>query len=453
MAGILSKAGFRINDDKDSADVWLLNSCTVKTPAEHHFMNDITEGKAKGKKIVAAGCVPQAEPGSTYLEGVSIVGTNNIERVAEVVEETLKGSSVKLLGGPTHRSGNGTKRSRRAGPDLSLPKIRRNPLVEIISINSGCLNHCTYCKTKGARGDLASYRPEEIVSRAKEAFADGVVELWLTSEDTGAYGKDIGVTLPELLYKLVEVIPEGCRMRIGMTNPPYIHEYLPDIANVLNHPRVYAFLHIPVQSGSDFVLRDMKREYNVEDFCKIVDFLTEKVPEISIATDFICAFPTETEFDFKESLNLVEKYKFPSVFINQYFMRPGTPAARWPQVEKSVAKQRTKQMSELFRSYRTYDYLIGREEDVLIAERAFDGKFLVGHTKSYVQVLIPDQPGLLGKMVRCKITGSPTKFSVNGTIIDPKFVHSQNISLLKKGAVALALLAPLFYFVVKRLKK
>lgn len=150
---------------------------------------------------------------------------------------------------------------KQGGASLLLPKVRRNPLIEIISINTGCLNQCTYCKTKHARGQLGSYPigecclftsqflvllcdiseydtlieypfqfdiilTEEIVARAKQSFTEGVCEIWLTSEDTGAYGRDIGVTLPDLLWKLVEVIPEGCRLRLGMTNPPYILDHL-----------------------------------------------------------------------------------------------------------------------------------------------------------------------------------------------------------------------------------
>jgi threonylcarbamoyladenosine tRNA methylthiotransferase CDKAL1 len=138
------------------------------------------------------------------------------------------------------------------------------------------LNECTYCKTKHARGELGSYYPFEIVDRVKQSFEEGVVEIWLTSEDTGAYGRDIGTNIVELLWKLVEVIPEGCMLRIGMTNPPYILEHLEQMALILAHPRVYAFLHIPIQSASDAVLADMKREYCCDDFKKIVDYLREK---------------------------------------------------------------------------------------------------------------------------------------------------------------------------------
>ena len=212
--------------------------------------------------------------------------------------QTRAGNSVRLLGA---KRANGR---RLAGARLDLPKVRKNALIEILAINTGCLNSCTYCKTKAARGNLASYTIEELINRARQCYlgaqmqetniqhlpAEGVREIWLTSEDLGAYGRDIGVTLPDLLQQLIEVIPEACMMRLGMTNPPYIMDHLPvryafhdntriclqEIADILNHPRVYAFLHIPVQSGSDCVLREMKREYTSAQFCQVVDYLQER---------------------------------------------------------------------------------------------------------------------------------------------------------------------------------
>lgn len=240
MAGQLAAYGYNLSG-KEEADLWLLNSCTVKNPSEDTFRNEIESGMRNGKHVVVAGCVPQGAPKSDYLNGLSIIGVQQIDRVVEVVEETLKGHSVRLL---QNKKVHGR---RVAGAPLSLPKVRKNPLIEIISINSGCLNQCTYCKTKHARGDLASYPPAEIVERARQSFEEGCCEIWLTSEDTGAYGRDIGSSLPELLWQLVEVIPENCMLRVGMTNPPYILEHLEEVAKVLQHPRVYAFLHVPVQ--------------------------------------------------------------------------------------------------------------------------------------------------------------------------------------------------------------
>lgn len=430
MAGQLAAYGYKITENASDADLWLLNSCTVKNPAEDHFRNSIKKAQEENKKIVLAGCVPQAQPRQDYLKGLSIIGVQQIDRVVEVVEETIKGHSVRLLG---QKKDNGR---RLGGARLDLPKIRKNPLIEIISINTGCLNACTYCKTKHARGNLASYPIDELVDRAKQSFQEGVCEIWLTSEDTGAYGRDIGTNLPTLLWKLVEVIPEGAMLRLGMTNPPYILEHLEEMAKILNHPRVYAFLHIPVQSASDSVLMEMKREYCVADFKRVVDFLKEKVPGITIATDIICGFPGETDQDFQETVKLVEEYKFPSLFINQFYPRPGTPAAKMEQVPAQVKKQRTKDLSWVFHSYSPYNHKIGERQQVLVTEESFDSKFYVAHNRFYEQVLVPKNPAFMGKMVEVDICESGKHFMKGQPVSDAK-VYTPSISKpLAKGEVS-----------------
>ncbi|XP_055920065.1 threonylcarbamoyladenosine tRNA methylthiotransferase [Eupeodes corollae] len=411
MAGQLAAYGYNLTNNKEAADLWLLNSCTVKNPSEDTFRNEIESGMKNGKHVVVAGCVPQGAPKSDYLDGMSVIGVQQIDRVVEVVEETLKGHSVRLL---QNKKVNG---KRVAGAKLALPKVRKNPLIEIIAINSGCLNQCTYCKTKHARGDLASYPVDEIVERAKQAFDEGCCEIWLTSEDTGAYGRDINSSLPELLWKLVEVIPESCMMRVGMTNPPYILEHLEEVSKILNHPRVYAFLHVPVQSGSDSVLGDMKREYCRKEFEHVVNFLRERVPGLTIATDIICGFPGETEDDFEETMTLCAKYKFPSLFINQFFPRPGTPAARMTRIPANLVKKRTKRLTDLFNSYEPYAGRVGEVYKVLVTEISHDKKHYVGHNKYYEQILLPMKENLLGTSVRVKVL-STSKFSMNAEIID-----------------------------------
>ncbi|GAB1298042.1 Threonylcarbamoyladenosine tRNA methylthiotransferase [Apodemus speciosus] len=490
MAGQLAAYGYKITENASDADLWLLNSCTVKNPAEDHFRNSIKKAQEENKKVVLAGCVPQAQPRQDYLKGLSVIGVQQIDRVVEVVEETIKGHSVRLLG---QKKDNG---KRLGGARLDLPKIRKNPLIEILSINTGldmeytwstelgiqytwsteldmeytwsteldmeytwsteldiqytwsaeldmeytwsaeCLNACTYCKTKHARGNLASYPIDELVERAKQSFQEGVCELWLTSEDTGAYGRDIGTDLPTLLWKLVEVIPEGAMLRLGMTNPPYILEHLEEMAKILTHPRVYSFLHIPVQSASDSVLMDMKREYCVADFKRVVDFLKEKVPGITIATDIICGFPGETDQDFQETVKLVEEYKFPSLFINQFYPRPGTPAAKAEQVPAHVKKQRTKDLSRVFHSYNPYDHKIGERQQVLVTEESFDCKFYVAHNRFYEQVLVPKNPAFMGKMVEVDIYESGKHF-LKGQPVSETRVYTPSISKpLAKGEVS-----------------
>uniref|UniRef100_A0A8C3BH52 tRNA-t(6)A37 methylthiotransferase n=1 Tax=Cairina moschata TaxID=8855 RepID=A0A8C3BH52_CAIMO len=447
MAGQLAAYGYKITDNSAEADLWLLNSCTVKNPAEDHFRNSIKKAQEGNKKVVLAGCVPQAQPRQDYLKGLSIIGVQQIDRVVEVVEETIKGHSVRLLG---QKKDNG---KRLGGARLDLPKIRKNPLIEIISINTGCLNACTYCKTKHARGDLASYPIEELVDRAKQSFQEGVCEIWLTSEDTGAYGRDIGTDLPTLLWKLVEAIPEGAMLRLGMTNPPYILEHLEEMAKILNHPRVYAFLHIPVQSASDSVLMDMKREYCVADFKRVVDFLKEKVPGITIATDIICGFPGETDEDFQETMKLVEQYRFPSLFINQFYPRPGTPAAKMHQVPAAVKKQRTKDLSQLFHSYNPYDHKVGERQRVLVTEESFDSNYYVAHNPFYEQVLVPKDPVLMGKMVEVNIYEAGKHFMKGQPVSDARVYTASITRPLAKGEVSglTEELALYFWMILKNL--
>lgn len=230
MQGQLAHAGYMLVDSVDEADLCVFNSCTVKDPSEMVFRNAIRQAQAAGKKVVLAGCVPQVA--AHHIDGplrcaciscmacrrisrtqstrssVSSVSSRSIGpadvapisscrvltpewyRIVEVVEHTLQGNVVRIMS--RQKSGGGSR--------LALPKIRRNRFIEILPINTGCLNNCTYCKTKHARGELSSYPPDEIVERARQAIDEGVREIWLSSEDTGAYGHDIGTSLPDMLW-------------------------------------------------------------------------------------------------------------------------------------------------------------------------------------------------------------------------------------------------------------
>lgn len=405
MAGLLSSFGYAVSDNAEGADLWLINTCTVKSPSQSAMDTLISKCRSAKKPLVVAGCVPQGSRDLKELEGVSIVGVQQIDRVVEVVEETLKGHEVRLL-------------NRKTLPALDLPKVRKNKFVEILPINVGCLGACTYCKTKHARGHLGSYTVDSLVGRVKNVMADGVREIWLSSEDTGAYGRDIGVNLPILLNAIAAVLPsDGSTMlRIGMTNPPYILEHLKDIADVLSHPCVYSFLHVPVQSGSDAILSAMNREYTVSEFKKVVDTLTELVPGMQIATDIICGFPGESDEDFAQTVNLVKEYKFPQLHISQFYPRPGTPAARMKKVPSTIVKNRSRELTSIFESFTPYSGMEGKVERIWITEIATDGVHLVGHTKGYVQVLVVGPESMLGSSAIVKIT-SIGRWSVFGEVI------------------------------------
>ncbi|GLT64545.1 hypothetical protein SLA2020_370310 [Shorea laevis] len=406
MAGQLSAFGYSLTDNPEEGDLWLINTCTVKSPSQSAMNTLITKCKDAKKPLVVAGCVPQGSRDIKELEGVSIVGVQQIDRVVEVVEETLKGHEVRLL-------------TRKTLPALDLPKVRKNKFIEILPINVGCLGACTYCKTKHARGHLGSYTVDSLAGRVKTVIADGVQEIWLSSEDTGAYGRDIGANLPTLLNAIVaELPPDGSTMlRIGMTNPPYILEHLKEIADVLRHPCVYSFLHVPVQSGSDAILTAMNREYTVSEFRTVVDTLTKLVPAMQIATDIICGFPGETDEDFAQTVSLIKEYKFPQVHISQFYPRPGTPAARMKKVPSTIVKKRSRELTSVFEAFTPYDGMEGRVERIWITEFATDRIHLVGHTKGYIQVLVIGPESMLGTSAIVKIT-SVGRWSVFGEVIE-----------------------------------
>ena len=161
-------------------------------------------------------------------------------------------------------------------------------------------------------------------------------------------------------------------LRVGMTNPPYILEHLDAMADIMNHPRVYQFLHVPVQCGSNKVLDKMNREYAIEEFKEVCDFLVENVPNMTLATDIICGFPTETDADFDETLSLVEHYKFPVLNISQFYPRPGTVAAKWKKVPTLDVKKRSTKLTHLFDSYTTNMHYIG--ETVLVWIVGYDDR-------------------------------------------------------------------------------
>lgn len=483
MEGILTSYGFRITENPNDANIWLLNSCTVKDPSQAAFMHLVRKAKEKSFPVVVAGCVSQADRKLPGLEDVSIVGITQIDRIVEAIEQTLQGNTVKML-------------AKKALPSLDLPKVRRNPLIEIIPLSTGCLGSCTYCKTRQARGKLGSYALESIVNRARKAVVeDAVAEIWLSSEDTGAYGRDINTDIGQLLKSLISILPTGAgllcpsikssaavpctypsttvdlqseggtMLRIGMTNPPYILEHLAVIAEILRHPSVYSFLHIPVQAASNKVLLGMNREYTVEEFRTVADYLIAHVPGITIATDIICGFPNEDEDDFLQTMELIQHYRFAITNISQFYPRPGTPAAKMKRIATNIVKDRSRRLTKLFESFTPYVDLVGTTVlvwfDIEVASlngpasrRIDDGDAMmtqssdtadkdgyysssiegqgqqqsVGHTKSYVKVLVPYDARLPGSCCYVSVHGCQ-RFHIEGRVLSFVYLARRPSSL------------------------
>ena len=231
--------------------------------------------ESNSKPLVVAGCLPKAEKDTVekFAENASLLGPNSIGKTLQVIQSTLDGKKLIAL----------------EDSDISkvgLPKIRLNPAVGIVEIASGCMSECTFCQTKLSKGDLQSYRVGDIVRQVKTEISDGCSEVWLTSTDNGCYGFDINSDLPELINSVVE-IPDKFFVRVGMMNPMYMPRIRDNLLKSFDSSKVFKFLHVPVQSGSDKVLNDMKRGHTASTFRDVVNQFREKLGRFTISTDVI----------------------------------------------------------------------------------------------------------------------------------------------------------------------
>ena len=399
MAGILKNAGHEIIDNLEDADAIIVNTCIVKKPTEQavfKYLEDLPD-----KPTVIAGCMPQVDNFSDNLKKYSLVGTDHIHEIVHVLEETVEGNRVVMIG-------------REKNERLNLPRVRRNEIVEIIPISKGCLGDCAYCIVRRARGPLVSYDMDAIVSRVELAVKEGVKEIWLTSQDCGAYGKDIDKTLPELLKAILKLNGEF-KVRLGMANPNFIYEYLTELIELFKNEKMFQFLHIPVQSGSDKILKKMNRKYEVEDFRAIVQTFREEIPDISIATDFIVGFPGESKKDFGETILLVEELYLDVLNISRFFPRPGTKAAEMIPVDGAIIKDRSRELTKKFHEFakERNTHWATWQGNILIDEEGKNNT-MIGRNHAYKPVVVKGK-FKLGETVFVKIVDS-TQFDLRGII-------------------------------------
>jgi threonylcarbamoyladenosine tRNA methylthiotransferase CDKAL1 len=402
MAGLLKQAKFDIIDNVEDADILIYNTCTVKTPTENNFFRHLEALKKQHpyKIFIIAGCIAQAD--RKKLAEYSLIGTKQIHNIVEVVEESLNDNVVKAL-----ETGE--------MPPLNLPKVRKNPIVEIIPINRGCASFCTFCKTKQARGNLKSYTVKDILHVTMQALNEGVKEIWLTSQDTFCYGFDIDTNLPTLLGKLTQ-LPGNFKIRVGMGNPVHLVKIKDELFPLFNHPKVFKFIHIPMQAGGNKVLEQMKRGNTNEEFVALVQEVQQLVPNITIATDVIVGFPEESDEDFWETINTIRKVTPDVINISKFWARPNTPAAKMKQVPSEVIKKRGQVITDIFHniSRMQNEKWIGWEGDILIDEEGREGQ-MIGRNNHYKQVIVEGQQKI-GDRLTVKIRNSTT-FDLRGLII------------------------------------
>ena len=377
ISGLIVNGGHTLATSPSESDLNLIVTCSVKDTTANKMMYRIKS--LKTKPLIVAGCLAKAEQNNVekFVENASLLGPNSLGKTLDVINSTLMGKKQIAL----------------EDSDLSkvgLPKVRLNSAVGIVEIASGCMSECTFCQTKLAKGDLSSYRLGDIVRQVQTEIKEGCKEVWLTSTDNGCYGFDIGTDLPTLVNAVSE-IPKDFMIRVGMMNPMYMSRIKQNLIESYDNEKVFKFLHIPVQSGSDKVLNDMKRGHTSETFREIVKKTKERFENFTISTDVIVGFPSETEEDFQKTITLLDETKPDVVNLSKYSARPGTDAAELKQIDAAEIKRRSKviftQINKI--SLKSNEKWIGWKGKVLFDENTEDG--IKGRNYAYKPISIDEE--------------------------------------------------------------
>ncbi len=339
--GLLQEAGFEIVDSSETSDINILFTCIVKAPTEQRMITEIQKLTDLRKPLIVAGCMTKTS--QRTIEKINpnavLVGPDSIEHIVAAVKASLDGRKIIYI-----------KDERKTKP--GHPRIKKRKEIGIIPISIGCLSNCSYCAVKLARGKLKSYPADEILKDVKYLSKSGCKEIWLTSQDNGCYGADRNTYLAALIRSVCEV--EGdFKIRVGMLNPTYVknEKILDNLIDAYKHKKVLKFLHLPVQSGSNKILRLMNRRYVVKDFEKIVSEFRKEIPNLFLSTDIIVGFPEETEEDFQLTVGLLKKIKPNKVNISKFGIRSETESAKMKQLDVKTINRRSREIHKLISSF------------------------------------------------------------------------------------------------------
>ncbi len=399
LAGVLSQAGHQLVNTISAADVVVYNTCAVKGPTENRII-EVLKRVPANKRLIVCGCLPAINY-ERLLKEVrfdGVMGPTANERIVEMVNNVSKGDTTVTL------DNNG-----RGAPELALPRIQTNPVISIIPVSYGCLGSCTYCCVVFARGCLRSCTNQEVVRRLERDIAKGIREFWITSQDTGCYGRDKGSSLVELLRKLC-THGGDFKIRVGMMTPNTVLDMLDGLIEVFHDRHIFKFIHLPVQSGDDQILRRMHRLYSANDFKRIVMKFRSLLPKITLATDVICGFPGESEEAFEKTLKLMEDIEPDIVNVSKFFVRPKTDTVKMQKdfLPFSEIKRRSSIASSLAKrlALEKNQSWIGWSGEIIVDEAGKIVNSWIGRNFAYKPVIVRSATQLLGKKLRVEITNA-----------------------------------------------
>lgn len=345
LAGILTELGYSVAKSETEADIIVFNTCCIRENAEDRAMGNIgalKQLKRKNKNLIIAvgGCMTQQKGFANDFHDkfpfVDIIfGTHNLENFKNLLLQKL--SQKKALIAIEETEGNVVE---------GTPKTRTSYPNAWVNITYGCNNFCTYCIVPYVRGRERSRKPEDIIAECKQLVAEGYKEITLLGQNVNSYGNDLIDTDFASLIDSISEIEGDFRLRFMTNHPKDLTEKL--VVAIARSKKVARSIHLPMQAGSNNVLKLMNRKYTREDYLDKIKMLRKHIPDIAITTDIMVGFPTETDNDFLDTMNLVREIKFAGAFTFVYSRRNGTPAAKMQgQIEENVSKDRIIKLIDL----------------------------------------------------------------------------------------------------------
>lgn len=403
MVGQLVNRGLTRVEDENEADLLLFNTCSIRDLAERKVMGKIGQlGRSKSKRslIGVTGCMAMAKKETIFrkLPHVDfVIGTNNISDLNQILDEVLENGRQLIRVDDQFEE------------NLDYLSAKRDdPVKAFVSIIRGCDKFCTYCVVPYTRGQEVSRPPESILEECTRLVDQGYKEITLLGQNVNSYGKDKPewqCLFHDLLYQL-DKIPGLERVRFMTSHPCDITLDL--MQAIRNIPSVCEFVHFPFQAGSNRILKKMHRVYTIEAYKEKVQLLREHVPNVSLGTDIIVGFPTETEEEFQQTYDVFKELRFSVAFIFAYSARKGTPAFRWKDdIAEEVKNDRLQRLLTLHGEICAEERaaFLGSTIEVLVERRNRDEKHLKGRTRCWKNVIFTGDDTLIGTMQHIKVKG------------------------------------------------
>jgi tRNA-2-methylthio-N6-dimethylallyladenosine synthase len=401
MAESLGTTGYVQTDTIEGADMVMINTCHIREKASEKLFSDLGRLRPAKEanpnlKVAVAGCVAQAE-GAEIMRRMPlvdlVVGPQSYHRLPEMEAKIQKGErAIDTEFPPEDKFDHLPERKAMRGP------------AAFLTVQEGCDKFCAFCVVPYTRGAEVSRPAERLLAEARNLASRGVRELTLLGQNVNAYNVG-GYGLARLIRELAKV--EGIdRLRYMTSHPNDMEDDL--IAAHGDCPELMPYLHLPVQSGSDRILKAMNRKHTADDYLRVLDRIRTAQPDILLTSDFIVGFPGETDADFEATLALIRKVGYGMAYSFKYSARPGTPAAEKPEVDTAVADARLQELQALLSSQQraAQDAMVGREVDVLYEKSGRLEGQMVGKSQHLHAVHVDDSAGKVGQLVRVRVTQS-----------------------------------------------